>query len=272
MAKVLVTGANGHLGANTVRCLMARGHEVAPMVRQGSDLRGLAGLGLAYRYADVLDGEAVQAAMDGCEAVVHCAAKYATWARDPDEIVAPCMAGTRNIFKAARSTGVRRIVYTSSVAAVGNSGDPDELRTADDWNEDARHAYVAAKTQGERIAVELAAQTGIEMVRLCPAYVMGPGDYRITPSMKVWAQDMVNGAGFTFEGGVNLVHVFDVGEVHARAVDMGEAGARYIVGGENVSVRRVGELVQKWTGVKPPHLPVHRGHGDCNGRRAGRRQ
>ena len=253
MAIVLVTGANGHIGANTVRSLLARGHEVIPMVRQGSDLRGLDGLGLNYRYADVLDVEAVHAAVQGCEVVVHSAANYSSWAKDPDEIMAPCVTGTRNLFAAAREAGVRRIVYTSSIAAVGFSDAPDVLRTAADWNEDAKLSYVVAKTMSELEAAELAEETSIDTVRLCPAFVEGPWDYRLTPSMRL-ILDLINGSGVTYRGGVNLVHASDVGEVHARAVDHGEPGGRYIVGGENVGVAQLGESVRKWTGVKPLHL------------------
>ena len=261
MARVLVTGANGHLGANTVRRLLVRGHEAVPMVRQGSDLRGLDGLGLGYRYADILDAEAVMEAVQGCDVIVHSAAVYAVWAKDPDEIVKPSVEGTRNVYAAAQAAGVQRIVYTSSIAAVGYSDSPDKLRTAADWNEDARNPYYAAKVQGEREAMRLADATGIDTIRLCPAMVMGPWDYRITPSMGPLALDLVNGKGVTWKGGVNLVHAYDAGEAHACAVDHGEPGARYIVCGENVDMLHVGELVEKWTGVRPRHLGASRGAG-----------
>lgn len=261
MARVLVTGANGHLGANTVRSLLARGYEVVPMVRQGSDLRGLDGLGLSYRYADVLDADAVQAAVQGCDVVIHCAAVYAVWAKDPDEIVKPSIVGTRNVFAAAADASVRRIVYTSSIAAVGYSDAPDKLRTAEDWNEDPQNPYYVAKVRGEQEAIRLAAETGLDTVRLCPASIVGPWDYRITPSMGPMVLDLINGNGVTWKGGTNFVHAADAGEVHARAVDMGEPGGRYVVGGENVDMRRVGELVEKWTGVKPRHLGFGRSVG-----------
>ena len=258
MTKVLVTGANGHVGANTVRSSLARGYDVIPMVRETSDLRSLDGLDLDYRYADVLDAGAVRAAMQGCDVVVHCAAKYASWARDPNEIMAPCVTGTRNVFAAAKEAGVHRIVYASSVAAVGFVDSPDEVRTAADWNEDAKLPYVVAKMQSEREAIDLATELGMDTVRLCPAYVMGPWDYRVTPSMKLLL-DLVNGNGVTYRGGVNLVHAFDIGEAHAQAVAEGEPGARYIVCGENVDVRHLGDLVRKWTGVNPRHMGLPRG-------------
>ena len=259
MARVLVTGANGHVGANTVRSLLARGHEVMPVVRQNADVRSLAGLGLAYRYADVMDAEAVRAAAEGCDVIVHTAAVYRTWAKDPEDIVAPSIVGARNIYAAAKAVGAKRVVYTSSVAAVGLSASPDQVRTAAHWNEDARNPYFVAKVRGEQEAIRLSEETGIATIRLCPTYVLGPWDYRITPSTKSLVLGLIDGSGITWKGGVNIVHVADVGEAHARAVDQGEPGGRYIVAGENIEVRQAGALVERLTGVQPRHLAMGRG-------------
>ena len=265
MAHVLVTGANGHIGANTVRRLLAHGHDVTPMVRRGSDLRGLDGLGLTYRYADVLDAQSVLAAVQGCDVIVHSAAVYALWAKNPEEIVRPSVLGTRNVYAAARAAGVRRIVYTSSIAAVGFSDAPHKRRTSADWNDEAANPYYVAKVRGEQEAMRLADETGIDTIRLCPAAVLGPWDYRITPSMGPMLLDLINGNGVTYIGGNNVVHAFDVGEVHARAVTSGQAGGRYIVGGENIELIELGALVEKWTGVKPRHLGIGRTAGIAAG-------
>ena len=259
MTKVLVTGANGHVGAHTVRSLLARDHEVIAMVRKGADLRALQGLNVEYRTADVLDTEAVYQAITGVDVVIHSAAVYAIWAKNPDEIVAPSVMGTRNVFDAAKAAGVRRIVYTSSIAAVGFSESPDQVRTPEDWNDDAYNAYFVAKVRGERDAVRLSEAYAIDTVRLCPAIVMGPLDYKLTPSMKMIGADLVNGSGVTYTGGTNLVHVRDVGDVHALAVECGQPGSRYIIGGENLEMAEAAVLVEKWTGVRPRHLGVGRG-------------
>ena len=139
-----------------------------------------------------------------------------------------------------RPPGVRRIVYTSSIAAVGYSDSPDKLRTAADWNEDAQNPYYAAKVQGEREAMRLADATGIDTIRLCPAMVMGPWDYRITPSMGPLALGLISGKGVTWKGGVNLVHAYDGGEGARMRRGPGRTRRTLHRGGENVDMLRGG--------------------------------
>ncbi len=258
MPRVLVTGANGHVGAHTVRSLLSRGHGVIAMVREGADLRGLQGLDVEYRYADVLDEESVRSAIHDCDTVIHSAAVYAVWAKDSDEIVGPSVTGTRNVYAAAKAAGVRRMIYTSSIVAIGLSESPDVLCDASNWNEDAENPYFMAKVRGEQEAIRLSQEYDIDTVRLCPAMVLGPLDYKITPSTKM-VQDLINGSGVSYTGGINLVHVRDVGEVHALAVELGLPGARYIIGGENLQVTQLADLVEKWSGIRPRHMGVNRG-------------
>jgi len=257
MAKVLVTGANGHVGANTLRSLLVRGHEPVPCVRQGSDLRGIEKLGLAYRYGDVMDAPSMEAAAAGCEVIVHTAAVYLNWAKNPEDIMRPSVTGTRNVFQAAKQAGVRRVVFTSSTNAVGFSARPDYVRTEKDWNEDAQNAYYVAKVRGEREAIRLSEELGIPTIRLCPSGILGPYDYRITPSTQA-ILDIVNGRGFSWVGGMNFVDVQAVAEAHAAAVEMGEPGQRYIVCGDNLDARQIVQIVQQLTGVKSMHLPLGR--------------
>lgn len=258
MARVLVTGANGHVGANTLRALLARGHEPVPFVRQGADLRGIEKLGLACRYGDVMDAASVQVAVKGCDVIVHTAAVYSTWTKDPDEIVKPSVVGTQNVFQAAKQARIRRVVFTSSTNAVGFSDHPGYVRTEKDWNEDAQNPYYVAKVRGEREAIRLAEEYRIPTIRLCPAGVLGPYDYRLTPSTQT-VLELINGKGFSWHGGLNFVDVQTVAEAHAAAVTMGEPGQRYIVCGDNLEARRLAQIVQQLTGVKSMHLPLGRG-------------
>jgi dihydroflavonol-4-reductase len=253
MPRVLITGANGHIGANTVRSLLRRGHEVIPFVRPTSDLRGVQGLGLDFRHGDVMDGDSLAAAAEGCDVIVHTAAVYRTWTTDPAEVLEPALVGTRNLFEAARAVGVSRVVYTSSVAAVGAGAHPDDLRSEADWHEDARNPYYVAKTESEREAWHLSEAYGIPMIALCPAMVLGLYDYRITPSTEIILA-LINGTRTTWNGGFSLVDVRDVAAVHAAAVDGGELGQRYIIGGTNLTVQEIGKLIQQFTGVSPIHL------------------
>ena len=259
--KILVTGANGHIGSHTVRFLLEAGHEVVAFVRETADLRSLEGLDVTFAKGDITDPQSIEEAIEGCDVVVHLAAVYKTWARDPDEILEPAVKGAENMFRAAKKAGVKRVVYTSSMASVGVSRTPTP-RTAAHWNEDARNPYYVAKTESEKKARQLADEYGIEMVVLCPTLVVGPLDYRITPSTEL----ILKMANFqlpylmTYTGGTNLVDVRDVAMVHARAVDHQDvAGKRFIIGSDNVSSREIGILIKALTGTRTIHVPLPRG-------------
>jgi dihydroflavonol-4-reductase len=105
VTRILVTGANGHLGANIIRSLLKRGYEVVPFVRPSSDLRGLAPLNLTYAFGDVMDESSLLSAADGCDVIIHTAAVFRFWAEDPADIMQPALEGTRNIFNAAQKNG-----------------------------------------------------------------------------------------------------------------------------------------------------------------------
>src|SRR4051812_7932252 len=154
--RVLTTGANGHLGANVARSLLARGHEVVPLVRQGADLRGLQGLGLEVVYGDVMDQNSLTQAAQGCDVMIHMAAPYQYWAKDPNEILKPAPEATRNALTAAKEAGIKRVVYTSTIWAIGLSKDPHTPLTADVWNDDARNPYAVSKVLAEREGWRLA--------------------------------------------------------------------------------------------------------------------
>jgi dihydroflavonol-4-reductase len=137
------------------------------------------------------------------------------------------------------------------------SAERDDLLTARDWNEDARNPYAWAKTRAEQEAWQLADTYGIPMVSICPAGVLGPYDYRLTPSMRLF-RDWVNGTQFTAEAGFALVDVRDVANIHALAIHDGEPGQRYLVSGQNLTTRELGQLIGSLTGYTPLHVPVGR--------------
>lgn len=253
MSRVLLTGANGHIGSNTVRSLLRHGHEVVPFVRRNADLRGIENLGLKYRYGDIMDCESLTVAADGCDVIIHTATLVKTWAKNPDEIMQPALVGTRNVFTAAQQTGIRRLVYTSSVAAVGPVQSPNTLRTELDWHEDAQNTYSVAKLRSEHEALRLSETLAVPTIRLCPAYVLGPYDYRITPST-AFILGFINRTQRSWEGGWNIVDVRDVAEIHAAAVDCGEPGKRYVVGGANLHLIEVAQVVKRLTGITPKHF------------------
>jgi dihydroflavonol-4-reductase len=255
--KVLVTGANGHIGANVCRELLRQGHEVRAFVRRSADMQGLQNLAIDVVYGDVMDALSLNAGAMGCDAIIHLAAVYKTIASTPEEIVAPAVEGSRNVFSAAKQAGIKRIVYTSSIASIGFSDSPDQMRSGADWNEDAQNPYYIAKTQSEKVAQQLSRDYDIELIVLCPALVLGAFDYRITPSNQL-IRDLVTGKGQTYRGGMNLVDVRDVAAIHVAALTKGENRKRYVVGGGNIEVKKIGAILARCTGVKPLHLPTSR--------------
>jgi dihydroflavonol-4-reductase len=253
MSQAFVTGANGHIGSNIVRELLARDHEVTAFVRPTADRRSLSGLPIRIVEGDVLEAAGTERAMAGAELVFHAAANFSLWAKDDDEILRPSIEGTRNVLLAAKRVGARRVVYTSSAAAVGASETADRLLTAEDWSVDPRVPYYQAKVRGERLARDLAREEGVDLVTVCPTLVLGAHDYRMTPSQRP-VVDLVNGKGVTVDGGMNVVSVRDVAEGHVLAATEGRSFGRYILGGDNMTVSELGSMIGVLTGVTPRHV------------------
>lgn len=245
------------MGAHLCRELLAHGYDVVAMVRPSSDVRGLEGLDLERRHGDVRDADSFAAAAAGCQLMFHTAAVYETWGRDPEAVMQPAMEGTRNAFAAAQRHGLERIVYTSSIVAIGTSRSPDRLRTAADWNDDPANIYFQAKTASERAAHDLARDTGVPMVVVNPGAVLGALDYRVTPSMRL-IQGWIHRAAPTYRGGLNIVAASDVARVHRLAAERGTPGQRYIAAGTNVHARDIGRQIRALTGVRTLHAPFPR--------------
>jgi len=207
---------------------------------------------MTYRFGDIMDVESLIAAADGCEVIIHTATSVKMWAKNPDEIMKPALEGTRNVFTAAQKTGVRRLIYTSSVIAIGPSLSPNILRTELDWYTEAQTPYLLAKLRSEQEALHLSEVLAVPTIRLCPSYVLGPYDYRITPPTST-ILGLINGTQPSWYVGFNWVDVRDVAEIHAAAVDRGEPGQRYIVGGTNLSPIEVGQIIMRLTGITPKH-------------------
>lgn len=256
MTKVLVTGANGHIGSNIVRVLLERGLEPVALVRRTSDTRSLDGLDVQRAIGDIMDRASLERAVEGCDYVIHTAANFSVWG-DEDSIVGPSVVGTENVFAAAAGAGVRRIVCTSSCAVAGFGETPDEIRSESDWRDTSHMAYYKAKHAGERTAMACGERHGIDVVNILPTHVLGEGDWRITSSMKV-VLDLFNNAGPTVDGGTNLTTARDVAIAHVNALEKGRPGERYIVGGDNVTIEELGILVTELTGVTPMHLRLPR--------------
>jgi dihydroflavonol-4-reductase len=256
--RTLVTGASGHIGNHLVRELLARGHEVTALVRPTSDPRSLHDLRIRRVLGDVLEPASLAEAAEGAEVVFHAAANFSIWSKNPADILRPSIEGTRNVIAAAARAGAKRIVHTSSCVAMGFCERADApLRTERDWRGESHVDYYRAKTDGERAAVEAAREHALPIVTLCPTLVLGARDFRVTPSTRMLL-DLANGSGPTVDGGANVVGAADVARAHVLAAERGRPGERYLVGGENLTLVRLGELVAACTGRAPKHVAAPR--------------
>lgn len=258
MKKVFITGANGHVGANTVRALLDMGYTVKAMVRKTSDLRGLQKLDITYAYGDVLDKQSLIEGAKGCEVILHLAANFKLFAKTVEEIMAPAVEGTKNIFEAAAANSIQRVVYTSSFMAVGTVPEPAQVLTTNDWiPDDTRDIYALAKRDSEQIAWKLSEKYGIPLIALLPGTILGRYDYQVTPSNRV-IKDMLTGVGLTLNMHLPYVDVRDVALIHAQAVAQGEPGNRYFILSSAFPMKEMSAIFTNITGRKVPHLPSSR--------------
>jgi dihydroflavonol-4-reductase len=240
---VLVTGASGFLGSHVARLLTERGQRVRALVRPGNRSRQLDGLAVEPVQGDLRDAASLTKAAEGVETVYHVAADYRLWARNPAEIYESNVDGTRNLLQAAHRAGVRRFVYTSTVATVAiPHGDslPDE-RTATSVGQMIGH-YKRSKWLAEQEALG-AAQAGMPVVIVNPTTPVGPGDAKPTPTGRTIV-DFLNGRMPAYvETGLNWVPVEDAAAGHLLAAERGAVGERYILGGENLTLKQVLDML-----------------------------
>ena len=255
-ARVLVSGANGFVGSAVVRALLRHGYAVRALVRASSDTRNLDGLDAEIVHGDLLDPPSLERALRDCRGLFHVAADYRLWARDPARIRMTNVRGTRNILAVAMRSGIDRIVHTSSVATLGlhDDGTPaDEdtsSRYADMLGEYKRSKYLAEKMARRQ------AHAGHDIVIVNPAAPVGPRDRKPTPTGRM-ILDAARGRMPAFvDTGLCVVHVDDVAEGHVLAFEHGRSGRRYILGGDNMSLKAILAAVAQLTGLRGPWLKL----------------
>src|SRR5574337_69982 len=252
----LVTGASGFLGSHVARQLVARGERVRVLLRPSSQARAIEGLGVELAHGDLRDAASLVRALEGVRRVYHVAADYRLWARDPREIYESNVAGTRNLLEAARRAGVERFIYTSTVAtvAVPRPGAlPNEDTTAS-LGEMIGH-YKRSKFLAEQEAFR-AATDGLPVVIVNPTTPVGPGDWKPTPTGRV-ILDFLNGRmpGYV-DTGLNLVPVEDAAAGHLLAAERGRVGERYILGGRNLTLKEILDVLAGIAGRPAPRVRV----------------
>lgn len=240
----LVTGATGFVGSAVARALLARGHAVRALVRRGSDRTNLAGLDVELTEGDLTDTDSLARAVAGCDHVMHVAADYRIWVPDPEAMLRANVGGTRALMLAAQAAGVGRIVYCSSVAALGLTGDgtlADETTPVSE--ESVIGIYKKSKYRAEQAVLALVRERGLDAVIVNPAAPIGPRDIKPTPTGRMILDADAGRMPAYVETGLCVVHVDDVAEGHMLALERGRAGERYILGGENLSLQALLALV-----------------------------
>jgi dihydroflavonol-4-reductase len=252
--KALVTGATGFVGAAVARALGAAGWQVRVLVRGGSDRGNLQRLAAEVVEGDLADLGSLERALEGCEGLFHVAADYRLGARDPEPLYRTNVDGTRNILNAARTAGVARIVYTSSVATIGipSDGSPGDERTPVALGSMIGH-YKRSKYLAEEVARE-AARAGMSVVIVNPSTPVGPGDIKPTPTGQLVLDAAAGRMPAYVDTGLNIVHVDDVAAGHLSAFERGRAGERYILGGEDMTLQMILAQIAQLVGRKPPRI------------------
>ena len=245
----LVTGATGFVGSAVARALLARGHRVRTLVRRGSDRANLAGLKVELAEGDLTDPASLARAVADCDHVMHVAADYRIWVPNPEAMLRANVDGTVALFEAAQAAGVGRVVYCSSVAALGLTKDGTPADETTPVSEDkVVGIYKKSKYRAEQAVLAMVRERGLDAVIVNPAAPVGPRDIKPTPTGRMIFDAATGKMPAYVETGLNVVHVDDVAEGHMLALERGRAGERYILGSENLSLQALLALVDEVTG------------------------
>ena len=257
--RVFVTGATGFLGSHVARVLAAQGAELRLLVRTSSDLRNIADLNAERVTGDLREPASYSKALAGCDAVFHVAADYRLWVRDPDEMYRSNVEGTRGLLDAARKQGVRRVVYTSSVATMGFGSNGRGGHLADEESPvalaDMIGHYKRSKFMAEQVAFE-AARGGQDVVIVNPTTPVGERDVKPTPTGRIVLDFLKRKFPAYVETGLNLVDATECARGHIQALENGKSGQRYILGGENLTLKQILDRLAEITGLKSPTVKL----------------
>ena len=249
-----VTGATGFVGSHIARLLAEQGADLRLLVRASSNTKNVSDLKADLVQGDLRNPATLEKAISGCETVFHVAADYRLWVRDPEQMYRANVDGTRAILDVARKIGVRRVVYTSSVATMGftSNGDPA--------NEDSPvlldhmiGPYKRSKFMAEQVAIE-AARSGLDVVIVNPTTPVGDRDIKPTPTGRIVVDFLKKKFPAYVDTGLNLVDVTECARGHIAALEKGRCGERYILGGENLTLKQILDKLAAITGLRSPSV------------------
>ncbi len=251
----LVTGASGFVGSAVVRALIRRDESVRVLVRPTSDRRNISDLGLKVATGDLCDPGSLVRALEGCRVLYHVAADYRLWSPRPEEMYRINVEGTVALVRAAVDAGVERIVYTSSVAALGlnENGDPADETTPVSLTDMVGH-YKRSKFMAEEEVRNLVQDLNAPVVIVNPSTPVGPRDVKPTPTGRMVLDAAAGKMPAYVDTALNIVHVDDVAEGHLLACDRGSIGERYILGGHNMTLREILTAIAGLLGRRAPRL------------------
>jgi dihydroflavonol-4-reductase len=259
--RVVITGASGFIGSAVVRAAQARGAAVVAVVEPGADDRNLKGIDAERAVLDIRDLAAVRAACAGARFVIHLAAVYRFWARDPRVFYDVNVGGTLNVLDAVQAAGCERLVFTSTVGVLGlgktRQGQPADETSRTDISHLFGH-YKRSKFVAEHEVLRAGA-AGLDVCVVLPTFPLGPRDLRPTPTGKL-VLDFLSGKmpGFV-DTALNVTHVDDLALGHLAALERGSRGRSYILGGENLSMRQILQILAEHAGLPMPRLEIPRG-------------
>jgi dihydroflavonol-4-reductase len=252
----LLTGATGFLGSHVARALAERGADLRLLVRPNSNTKNIDDLQADRVLGDLRDPTSLEKGITGCDVVFHVAADYRLWVRDPEEMYRANVEGTRAILEAARKNNVRRVVYTSSVATMGftsngQSADENSPVSLDNMI----GPYKRSKFMAEQVAIE-AARTGQDVVIVNPTTPVGERDIKPTPSGRIVVDFLKKKFPAYVDTGLNLVDATECARGHIAALEKGRSGERYILGGENLTLKQILDKMAAITGLPSPGIRV----------------
>ena len=255
--KVLITGATGFVGSAILRLLIRKGFDIQVLVRAGANRNNLENYNIKIIEGDLRNTESLKIAVDSCELVFHVAADYRIWVPDPKNMFNINIDGTRNLLNAAKNEGVKKIVYTSSVATLGTN---KEGTSANEMTpstiENMVGAYKKSKFIAEKMVLSLIKNEGYPVTIVNPSTPVGPNDIKPTPTGKIILDTIRNRMPAYVETGLNIVHVDDVAYGHLLAMERGEIGERYILGGDNMSLESIIKYLCTLEKISPPKIKL----------------
>lgn len=253
MTKVFLTGATGFVGSAVARLLTSKGFEVLALSKKNNDRKNIQGLPVSVIEGDLKNPDTYKDALKGCDCLFHVAADYRIWVPNPKEMHEVNVLGTKNLMLNALGAGIKKIVYTSSVATLGinKDGTSSDEKTPVSFS-DMVGVYKQSKYLAEAEVTRLIQHYGLPAVIVNPSTPIGPNDIRPTPTGKIIV-DAVNGKIPAFvDTGLNIAHVDDVAMGHLLALEKGKIGERYILGGTNLALSDILTIIANIAGKKPP--------------------